>query len=58
MNLTPEELARVLARKGDIHTASAAKALGIPEAEVTPAQRASAKALNPLTTHGTWRWPR
>ena len=44
--LTVEEIRAVLARKGDIHTASAAKAFSVPEDRVTPQQRQWAKIEN------------
>jgi DNA polymerase I len=41
-----EALAEVFHRGGDLHRATAAMAFCVPEADVTPAQRAAAKALN------------
>lgn len=44
--LTPEEVRAVIARKGDIHRATAAKVFSIPETEVTVEQRTWAKTMN------------
>ena len=46
MILTIDEVRAVLARKGDLHKATAAKAFGIPEDQVTPEQRRWAKQAN------------
>jgi DNA polymerase I-like protein with 3'-5' exonuclease and polymerase domains len=44
--LTPDEVKAVLARSGDLHKATAAKAFGVREEDVTPAQRQWAKTVN------------
>ena len=46
MILTIDEIRVVLARKGDLHRATAAKAFNVPEEQVTREQRQWAKQVN------------
>jgi len=56
MILTIDEVRAVLARKGDLHLATAAKAFNTTEAQVTKEQRAWAKQSNfrHLYTNDFW----
>ena len=46
MILTVDEIRALLIRKGDLHTATAARIFKVPEEQVTPEQRHFAKLIN------------
>ena len=58
MILTIDEVRAVLARKGDLHKATAAKAFNCSEEQVTPEQRRWAKQANYGSLYSPVFWQR